>query len=247
MSEVKGEVGFKETNLTDCISKEETMFRIDSEGKALPMRIEIQIYDRDLDMELMDESLRLTEALKKQKAIKEILAKLVVERNKDLADMETKIKAEEDKIQKLGLTNSLENMKKVQETGDIKSNLNAKMIEASLVESREIIKHLNRLKSDSIKVNFIEAIPCTVVEAMMAFELHKTIDNRDTVDWIADVISRKCVKPSYTLEEAKLLKLDYKLAIKDALMRLSNYKVISYRDIISEESLRNNKPLTAKK
>ena len=60
---ITGDMGFdkeeKKVESSDIISKEETMFKIDNDGKVIPEKLPIYIYDRDLDRELIDESFML--------------------------------------------------------------------------------------------------------------------------------------------------------------------------------------------
>ena len=57
--EVKGEMGFDDSkdSKDDLISKEETMFRVGEDGKAIPEKYPVWLYDRELDMELIEEGL----------------------------------------------------------------------------------------------------------------------------------------------------------------------------------------------
>ena len=51
----------------DIITKEETMFRVDEAGKAIPEKFPVEIYDRNLDRELIAEGLCILETEKKKK------------------------------------------------------------------------------------------------------------------------------------------------------------------------------------
>ena len=90
-------------------------------------------------------------------------------------------------------------------------------------------------------------MPCNTSESYLAFEKGKTIKGKETTDWVADLISKKVINPQYSLEEAKRLKPDFKIALKEAIMEASNYKTINYRDIIIQKRLEDEKPLTLKK
>ena len=50
------------------------MFRIGTDGKAIPEKYPIYIYDRELDRELIEEAFLLMETIKKQKSISKVLA-----------------------------------------------------------------------------------------------------------------------------------------------------------------------------
>ena len=66
---IEGQQGFKEEKdkpSEEIITKEETMFKIGPDGKALPEKYPIYIYDNNLESELIEESVVLMESIKKQ-------------------------------------------------------------------------------------------------------------------------------------------------------------------------------------
>jgi len=231
----------------EIISKEETMFRVGNDGKALPEKYQIQIYDRNLDRELIEESFLLLETIKKQKAILSVLgdSKKIIENELNKLKEDIKKETDEKIIKKLQI--ELNTKERMSELETIKGDINLKTIENGIIESREILEHLNSLKESSTIINFVEIIPCTTSEAYLAFEKGRSIEGKDTNDWVADLISKKLFNPKYTFEEAKLLRPDFKIAMKEAIMQVSNYKTQSYRDLLMEKNLKENKPLTIKK
>jgi len=251
MSKIKGKMGFdgiKEEK--KVISKDETLFKIDKDGKAIPEICPIYIYDRELDRELIQESLLLMETIKKQKSINSVIKELREKQEEDIKKKEKEIDILPTDIQtkkKEQLINELNILKNKVNLEEIKTKVSANVVDAGIKESREIIKELKSVREKQKVKKFIEMSPCTTSEAYQSFEKGKTIEGKESEDWVADLISKKVTKPNYTFEEAKRLKPDYKIAIKEALMEISNYKVKSYRDIMIEKKLQEEKPLTVKK
>ena len=250
-AEVKGEQGFEkklvEKAKEEMITKEETMFQIDKEGKAISEKYPVYLYDRNIDEELMSEGMLLMQAVKKQKAINGVIAEEQGKLDVELKDLKAKLEKETDELVKKELNKEFDERKSIKEQSSIQSMINSKIIEEGLKESREIISELKKEKEKQKVKKFVELVPCMCAESIVAFEKGKTIDNKPTDDWVSDLISKKLVNPSYTLEEAKRLKPDYKIALKDAIMAASNYKSKNYRDIIMDLKLAEEKPLIIKK
>jgi len=227
---IKGEQGFKEEKKSskDIITKEETMFKIGPDGKAIPEKYPVYIYNHNLDTELIDESLLLMESIKKQEAISNVLEEYKAKQNKDIEDLKNKID-------------------KVKGMEEVREKVNAEVISNGVKESRKIIQKLKDMKEKEKQTKYIELIPCTSSEAYLTFEKGRTIDNKETDDWVANLISKKCFNPQYSFEEAKKLRPDFKIAIKNAIMEASDYKIESYRDIMMRLQLEEQKPLTLKK
>lgn len=248
---VIGEVGFKgekrKVKNEDFISKEETMFKIDNDGKALPEKFPIYLYDRDIDRELIEESFLLLEAIKRLKAIKKITAGAVIKQQEKLKGLKDKVKKETDEKKKEELTIELNNMERVQGIEGIKTEINENAVEEGIIESRRTLTELKEEKAKQTVKKYAMICPCTTAEALLSVEKGKTIEGEETNDWVADLISKKCTDPKYTLEEAKRLKPNYKIALKQAIMAASNYSEKSYRDIMMEKKLSEERPLTLKK
>jgi len=248
MKEVQGKMGFEKIEQEKkVIDKDETLFKIDKDGKAIPEICPIYIYDRELDRELIQESLLLMETIKKQKSINSVIKELREKQAEDIKKKEAEIETEKDKKKKEQLESELNVLKNKVNLEEIKTKVSANVVDNGIKESREIIKELKREREKQKVKKFVEMSPCTTSEAYKSFEKGKTIEGKDSEDWVADLISKKVTKPVYTFEEAKRLKPDYKIAIKEALMEISNYKVKSYRDIMIEKKLQEEKPLTVKK
>jgi len=248
MSKVKGKMGFDGIEEEKkVIDKDETMFKVDKDGKAIPEICPVYIYDRELDRELIQESLLLMETIKKQKSINSVIKELREKQASDISKKEKDIKDEKDKKKKEQLTSELNILKNKVDLEEIKTKVSANTVNNGIKESKEIIRELKETREKQKIKKFVEMSPCTTSEAYLSFEKGKTIEGKESLDWVADLISKKVSKPVYTFEEAKRLKPDYKIAIKESLMELSNYKVKSYRDIMIENKLQEEKPLTIKK
>ena len=244
---VIGKVGFDKNKVIkpEIISKEETMFKVDKDGKVIPEEFPLYLYDRDLDRELIEESFLLMESLKKQKSTSKIVSEMITKDRNEIQQLQNKFDKEIDQKKKKELELQLIKAKSTNLVEEIKSRVNTDLVEESIIESRELIANLKKEKEKQTVEKSIKLVPCTTSEAYLAFEKGRTIEGNDTTDWMADLISKRIVEPKYTLEEAKKLKPDYKIAIKEAIMRASNYSTKSYRDILIERKI-EEKPLTKK-
>lgn len=245
---IMGEQGFQGDPVKkDIISKEETMFKVGSDGAVLPEKCPILIYDFNIDKELFEETNFLMMSLGKQKGIKKIIEKTLIREKKELDILKMKLDGEKDENKKKVMQDDLTKRENINSVEKIKEAMNDELIEQGINESRDLIKELNELKKKKTITKFIEIIPCNVGEAHYVFDQQKTADGKETDDWVADLISKKCHNPKYTLEEAKQIKSDHKSAIKEALMKVSGFKAITYRDLMTQRWLEENRPLTLKK
>ena len=245
--EITGKVGFDEKSKEEIITKEETMFKIDKDGLAMPEKCTILIYDRELDKELLEESLLLMDAIKRQKAIKKVVGDTISKQNQGKAVLQSKIDQEKDEKKKKELQRDLVIRQNTETIEDIKSKMNEEIVNEGIQESREIIRKLNIEIAEQKKKKIIELTPCTTLESYYAFEKGMTIEGKRTDDWVSDLVSKKVANPDYTYKEATKLRPDYKIAIKESIMEISGYKVQSYRDLMIELKLRDEKPKTLKK
>lgn len=248
--QVQGQQGFKDNkvpNKDDIITKEEMMFKVGEDGVAIAEKYPIQIYDHNIDRELIEESVNLMQAVKKQEAIKKVLEDFKNQQDKDIKKLKEEIKKETDEEKKKVKQRRLENMEKTKALEEIKEKINAETLSKELAESRRIIQELEKMKKEQVQTRHVEIIPCNTSESYLTFEKKKTVEGKDTDDWVADLISKKCKNPSFTFEEAKNLKPDYKIALKKGIMESSGYNVESYRDIITKIHMKEKKPLSTKK
>ena len=247
---VQGKMGFddkKKLESQEIISKEETMFRIGEDGKPIPEKCPILIYDRNLDDELIEEGLLLMQLIKKQKAVSNVIQEITIKDDKDIQDKKAQLTKETDEKVKKTLQEEIKKSEDTKYIEEIKTKINANVIEEGIKESREIIQGLKEEREKQIVKKFVELVPCNNAESVWSFEKGKTIEGKDTTEWVNDLISKKVINPKYTLEEAKNLKPDFKFALKEAIMEASNYKLKNYRDIMTEQKLIEDKPLTLKK
>ena len=245
---VIGEQGFKGNPVQkDIITKEETMFKVGSDGIVIPEKCPIFIYDFNIDKELIEETNFLMLSLNKQKGIKKIIENVKAKEKRELDILKMKIDGEKDENKEKVMQTELDKRMDINSLEKFKEMMNDETIEQGIKESRKLIKELNELKEKTTITKYIEIMPCKLGESHYVFEQQKTVEGKDTDDWVADLISKRCHNPKYNLEEAKNIKSDHKNAIKEALMTASGFKNISYRDIMSQKWLEENRPLTLKK
>ncbi|MEA2037845.1 MAG: hypothetical protein U9O94_10145 [Nanoarchaeota archaeon] len=253
-AKVEGKTGFdkepekeKKQDTEDMITKEESMFRIDKEGKAIPEKYPIYIYDRNIDEELINEGLQLMQVIKRQKALNKAVADEQAKLDIEINALKPKIETEKDEKIKKELIRELTEKQNMKNRTSVDANINSNVVDEGIRESREILTELKKEKEKQTVKKFVELTPCMCSEAVLAFEKGRTIDNKPTDDWVADLISKKITNPSYTIEEAKKLRPDYKIALKDAVMSVSSYKTKNYREIMAEVKLAEERPKTLKK
>ncbi len=230
----------------EIISKEETMFKVDGEGKAISEKYPIYIYDRDLDKEIIEEGLQLMQTMRHRKAVDKLIKETEVEDQKKVQELKAKIEKESDKESRNKLEKELANKEQIIAMGDIKTKVQLSMGIEGIKENKEILVNLKKERERQKQIKYVEVIPCTISEAYQSIEKGKTVEGKETDDWVVDLIVKKIVKPKYTLEDAKKLKPDYKLALKEAIMKVSNYQVQSYRDVMMQKSFEEKTPLSAK-
>jgi len=249
--EVTGKVGFEEEKIKPkedvLLSKEDTMFQVDEKGIAIPEKYPILLYDRELDDELLHEGLMLMETTKRQKAILKTISKAKEQDSSKIKDLRHCIENEPDNDVKKKLQLDLIKEINSKNRGEIESDINIAVVEESIKESREIIRELNKKKSEQAIKSFVELIPCNSAESYNSLDKGKTVEGAESEDWVADLISKKIVNPKYSFEEAKKLKENYKRVFKEAIALASGRKTKSYRDVIMELKLVEEKPLLAKK
>jgi len=237
----EGKVGFDDKPKPpkeEILTKEESMFNVGPDGKAIPEIYQIELYDRDLDVELMEEALQLSQALKQRDAVRNVLADLNKRQEQEITKLKTKIDQCTDDKEKKKLRNDLVSMQQTTQMEEVKQMVNSEMLSESIKESQYIIREINKKIAETKQIKNIEIIPCNITEAYLAFEQGKSVEGKVVEDWVADLIVKHVTTPKYTLEEVKLMRRDYKIAIKEAIMKVSNYKTKNYKDILVEESLK---------
>ena len=237
----QGKVGFdehKKAQSEDIMTKEESMFRIDANGEVIPEKYHIELYDRDLDFELMEEALQLTHAIKKRDSIRKTMIELKKKQDEEITQLKNKIKNAKSDDEKKQLRQELVISEQSKSTEEVKEMINSEMVEQNIQESQMILRELNDKITETKQVKYVELKPCNVTESYYAFEKGLSVEGEYVDDWVDDLIIKKITNPKYSIEEVKQLKRDYKIALKEAIMKVSNYKTKNYKDIIIENNIK---------
>ena len=293
------------------MSKESAMFKTGSHGELIPDEVEIKLYDRKLDDELMEEAIVLSDWLTKVEAQKkvnreiegkiagkinelkakrqslisndydeiEILAEIEhvqwEEWSKDISSKESlsterverwktywkvynelphEVKEQDRKYAKIVLDRlkekgffstsmsdklrqldmEIETQERVLDLEKSKARLMVETMENKISDERKLIVSLKEEKLKQTSSEYVMAIPCTVGECAYVFGQGKTIEGKETQDWLSDLISRKIKVPQFTYEEAVLLMKDFRLALRDAIADISGWKTVDYRDVLTQ-------------
>lgn len=230
----------------EIISKEETMYSMGPDGKLIPEKYPIQIYDREIDIELAEEAITLMNFTKREKSQNDALTELKQKQAQELTNLKKKIEQVKDDKEKIELETELRSKEDMIILSEFKERSNTLLIEGTLKESRELIAKLNKKKEELMVIEYAEILPCTNAESVYSFEKHKSLEGKDTEFWTEELIVAKVANPEYKLDEAKQLKKDYKDAYREAIMKVSGYTLKSYRDIILEKQM-EELPQKAKK
>ena len=99
MSEIQegsiiGQVGFGADKKGEMLTKDETIFQVDGEGKALPEKCPVYCFDRDIERELVEETVMLMELTKKKKAVGKTIQGFVAKWEADINALKGKVDAE---------------------------------------------------------------------------------------------------------------------------------------------------------
>ena len=218
----------------EVISKADTMFKVDNNGNLIPEKIPIEIYDRGLDGEIMEEAELLAQMIKRESSFKEMSEKLIKDTNNEIKKLDEELGKEADDKNKKDIQQQIDKRKATLDADHKRNKLMLLEVEKQISESREILKRLKGEKQKQIEEKYIEAIPLTTAEALFVFEKNKSPTGKETDDPVAEIVALCLKNPVYTVEEAKKLKINYKLAIRDAIMELSNYTSKSYREVMLE-------------
>lgn len=232
--------------------KEDIMFKIDEDGKAIAEKVEVKIYDRVLDDELMlttmelDNALTMHESTKKAldvtiKSMKESLLKLnntLIELNK----LDNPNDKEKNMINQTSL--KIKELDKAIEDLSFKTTTQLTAFLTKINECREDIKSIEIMISEQTKTEYVELIPCTVSEAHKYFTKHKykndkcewvNPENDEDVTWITKLLSEKVINPKLTEQEWEYAKPQYRLSLKETISSISGYNRISPREYLIEK------------
>ena len=228
------------------LTKEEIMFQVDEDGKAIPEEMEIEDYNKSIDDEIMLTTMELDNALTMYSSIKVSFKKMGKAFHDDINKFKNR-KAELEKAKKpdlkeIGLVNeSIKNkddaIQKLYLENDMK-------LEAYTMKIKECRKDLDFLenKRDSEKIlRRIKAIPCTVAEAYKYFhkkmwknsngEWQNPVDDEDNT-YISQLLSDKIFEPKLTINEWDNVKSNMRLSMKEAIADISDFHMQSPKEIL---------------
>ncbi len=259
--EIKGTINPPpKDNKQVMLSKEEIVFELDEEGKAISQKVKVEVYDRALDDELFLTTLELDNALTMYDSVRKASKTIGERSNKELAKLNTRItdiekleKPTDD--QKKILLESKKQLKELEnsmkkDSFDTEIKLQAYM--DKIKETRKDFKTLEEMRKKAIEVRQIQAIPCTVTEAHRYFQKRmykdkgeKWIDPTDEEDttYISYLLAEKVIEPKLTVKEWDHAKPNMRLSIKEAISEISYYSRPSPKEVLVErrrsEKLKN--------
>lgn len=249
--EIKGEMNPQQKDNKTMLSKDEVIFELDEEGKAIPQKVKVEVYDRALDDELFLTTLELDNALtmydsvrKASKTISERASKELTKLNIRITDIEKLEKPTDD--QKKILIESKKQLKELEnsmkkDSFDTEIKLQAYM--DKIKETRKDFKTLEDMRKKAIKIRHIQSVPCTVAEAHRYFRKHMwkdksgkwadPIDEEDTT-YISYLLAEKVIEPKLSVKEWDYAKPQMRLSIKEAISEISYYSRPSPKEVLVE-------------
>lgn len=234
------------------LSKEDIVFELDEEGKAVPQKVKVEVYDRAYDDELFLTTLELDNALTMYDSVRKASKTIGERTNKELTKLNTritdieKLKKPTDDQKKILLESKkqlreLENSVK-KDSFDTEIKLQAYM--DKIKETRNDFKTLEEMRKQKIEIKYIQAVPCTVAESHRYFtkRMYKDkkgvwidpIDEEDTT-YISHLLAEKVTEPKLTVEEWDNSKPFMRLSIKETISELSCYTRPSPKEILNEK------------
>ena len=228
------------------LKKEEIMFQVDEDGVAIAEEMEIEVYDKSIDDELLFTTMELDNALTMYDSIKVAFKSTMKLINAEISKSKEAIiilsKEEKPQLEVIkGIKKQIEDKNLV--INKISSE-NGIKISAYTIKINECRADLNFLekKRDSEKVlRKIKAIPCTVSEAYKYFnknmwkndkgEWQNPIDKEDKT-FISHLLSDKVAEPKLTIKEWDLAKPQMRMCFKDAIGDISEYHKASPKEIL---------------
>ncbi len=233
------------------LSKEDIVFELDEEGKAIPQEVDVEVYDRALDDEILlttigiDNALSMHDSVKKAfKTIAERLNKEIVKLNTRITDIE-KLNKPTDEQKKI----LLESKKKLKET---ENSLKKESMELEIrlqafsekgKEERKDFQDLQKMRKEDMKISQIQAVPCTVTESHRYFTKRmwqdekgvwiNPIDEEDTT-YISHLLAKKVIEPKLTVKEWDYARPFMRMSIKETISELSCYSRPSPKEILIE-------------
>lgn len=246
----------------ELITKEEILFNLDVDGKAIPEKVDVDVYDKDLDTDILcttielDNALSMHESLKKTnktmiKRSEEEIAKVVAKIN-ELKKLETLKPEQQEELE--NQEDDLQKKESAFETFLKQSEMQVQAYEDKIKECRKDLDELEGQVKKTKQLKYVEATPCTVVESKKYFEKFMwkndkgewiKPDKEDDITFVDHLLADKVVNPKLTAKEwAEQVKdANVKLCIKDALASISGYKKQTPKEILVDrrrsEKLKN--------
>lgn len=231
------------------LEKKDIIFNIDVDGKAIPEQVEVEVYNRVLDDEILlttmelDNALVMHESTKKAsditlKSMNEKLEKLKKNHQVILSD---KNHSKEELTESKKLLAELE--KAITDLSfQVSVKLNAYLNKVK--ECREDICNLQDMINKEKTVQMIEVIPCTVAEAHRYFTKNQyKNDKGEWVDspkdeenkWITQLLSKHIISPKLTEIEWDHSKPEYRMSLKEKVSEVSGYSRVSPKEYLIEK------------
>lgn len=244
------------------LTKEDLMFRVDEDGKVMPEKVTVEVYDKALDDEILLTTLELDTALSMHDSTKKAFKQLIQNLNPELkklnqriSDLEALEKRTKDQAKVLidSRKDLIEREKSLREL-DMQNAIKLQAYQDKINESRKDLTELESIREKEKKIKYIDAIPCIVAEAHKYFtkrmwknekeEWQSPLDDEDTT-YISHLLSEKVSNPELTVDEWDKVKPSMRLSIKDAIAGISFYDRPSPKEILvnrrRSEKLKNIK------
>jgi len=249
--EIKGTMSPQSKDNKQMLSKEEVVFELDEEGKAIPQKVDVEVYDRALDDELFLTTMELDNALTMYDSVRKAFKKISDNSNKEIAKLNTiitdieKINKPTDDKKKL-LIESKKSLKELEASlkkDSFEAEIRVQAYMDKIKETRKDFKTLEDMRKEAIKVRKIQAVPCTVTESYKYFtkRMYKDkegkwiepIDKEDTT-YISYLLADKVIEPKLSVNEWDNAKPNMRLSIKEKISEISYYTKPSPKEILIE-------------
>jgi len=225
-----------------ALTKEEIMFNIDENGKAIPMKIDVEVYDRVIDDEIMLTTMELDNALTMHESTKKALKATVKSMNDELVKLTKKLAADPKK--KVELEKEIKDYEKTIKDLSFKNNIQINAFESKVRECRKDIQKLTSMIEEQKVIRKIEAIPCNVTESYKYFTKHmykndkgewQNPENNEDTTWITMLLSENVIEPKLTATEWGFAKPSFRLSIKEEISSISGYSRTSPKEFLIEQ------------
>jgi hypothetical protein len=205
----------------------------------------VEIYDYSLDTEIREETIILAQMINKHKALTKLLQAPLPARNVDeMKSAYTAAKKEGDP-EKVSLAEA--NLKEAvifndrQEIRRNQDQLKLNELQITIDQSRELIGELKKQLEKSKQTAKIKYIPCKIWEAQNIQEgryfdqgVLEVVGKKEDLTPEEYLLVYKCVRPTYTPKDVKLLKPDIMKGIIKCIQRGSGLYDFTYRQLLLE-------------